>query len=113
MIPTCIKRLVFSLVFTIFLLLSSLCVVAQQRLAGDDFQRAILHPPAAAKPWVFWYWMHGAVSKEGITADLEAMKEVGIGGAYLMPIKGDILSFGTLLASEPDLIHLIIHPLRN
>ncbi|GAB3996909.1 glycosyl hydrolase [Spirosoma daeguense] len=41
-----------------------------------------------AKPWVFWYWMQGGVSKEGITADLEAMKEVGIGGAYLMPIKG-------------------------
>ncbi|WP_461111807.1 glycosyl hydrolase [Spirosoma jeollabukense] len=41
-----------------------------------------------AKPWVFWYWMQGAVSKEGITADLEAMKEAGIGGAYLMPIKG-------------------------
>ena len=75
------------MVFTIFLLLISLYVAAQQRLASDDFQRAILHPPAAAKPWVFWYWMHGAVSKEGITADLEAMKEVGIGGAYLMPIK--------------------------
>ncbi|WP_207425268.1 glycosyl hydrolase [Pedobacter sp. SYSU D00535] len=43
---------------------------------------------ATAKPWVLWYWMHGAASKEGITADLEAMKEVGIGGAYLMPIKG-------------------------
>src|SRR5690606_784894 len=28
------------------------------------------------------------VSKEGITADLEAMKEVGIAGAYLMSIKG-------------------------
>ncbi|MFD2163862.1 glycosyl hydrolase [Paradesertivirga mongoliensis] len=42
----------------------------------------------SAKPWVFWYWMHGAVSPEGITADLEAMKEVGIAGAYLMPIKG-------------------------
>ena len=41
-----------------------------------------------AKPWVFWYWMHAAVSKAGITADLEAMKEAGIGGAYLMPIKG-------------------------
>ncbi|SFN41342.1 alpha-L-rhamnosidase [Chitinophaga sp. YR627] len=45
-------------------------------------------PPAMAKPWVFWYWMHASVSKEGITADLEAMKEAGIGGAYLMPIKG-------------------------
>jgi len=40
------------------------------------------------KPWVFWYWMQAGVSKEGITADLEAMREAGIGGAYLMPIKG-------------------------
>jgi hypothetical protein len=31
--------------------------------------------------------MQAAVSKEGITADLEAMKQVGIAGAYLMPIK--------------------------
>ena len=44
-------------------------------------------PPKDAKPWVFWYWMQGAVSKEGITADLEAMKQNGIAGAYLMPIK--------------------------
>ncbi|MCF8339383.1 MAG: DNA-binding protein [Chitinophagaceae bacterium] len=87
MIATSIKRLISSLVFTIFLLVMSLFVTAQKRVVGDDFQRAILNPPAAAKPWVFWYWMHGAVSKAGITADLEAMKEVGIGGAYLMPIK--------------------------
>ena len=42
----------------------------------------------SAKSWVFWYWMQASVSKEGITADLEAMKQAGIGGAYLMPIKG-------------------------
>lgn len=42
----------------------------------------------AARPWVFWYWMQASVSREGITADLEAMKAAGIGGAYLMPIKG-------------------------
>ena len=40
------------------------------------------------KSWVFWYWHHAAVTKEGITADLEAMKEVGLAGAYLMPISG-------------------------
>ncbi len=40
-----------------------------------------------ARPWVFWYWMHGAVSAEGITADLEAMQQAGIGGAYLFAIK--------------------------
>jgi hypothetical protein len=41
-----------------------------------------------AKPWVFWYWVQAGVSKKGITDDLEAMKGNGIGGAYLMTIKG-------------------------
>ncbi|WP_197525532.1 glycosyl hydrolase [Pseudobythopirellula maris] len=50
----------------------------------DDFQ----DPPAEASPWVFWYWMNAAVSREGITADLEAMADAGLGGAYLMPIQG-------------------------
>ncbi len=43
---------------------------------------------ANAKPWVFWYWMQASFSREGITADLEAMKEAGIAGAYIAPIKG-------------------------
>ncbi|WP_207514144.1 glycosyl hydrolase [Longitalea luteola] len=51
----------------------------------DDLFR---HPPESAKPWVIWYWMQAAASKEGITADLEAMKDAGIGGAYMMFIKG-------------------------
>ncbi|RKR84320.1 F5/8 type C domain-containing protein [Mucilaginibacter gracilis] len=57
---------------------------------NDDspLRQAFIHPPDAAKPWVFWYWIQGAVTREGITADLEAMKEAGIGGAYLMSIKG-------------------------
>ena len=41
----------------------------------------------ASKPWTFWYWMYGQVSDEGIRADLKAMKDAGIGGAYLMTIK--------------------------
>ena len=40
------------------------------------------------KPWTFWYWMYGAVSEAGIRADLKAMKDVGLGGCYLMPIRG-------------------------
>ena len=40
------------------------------------------------KPWTFWYWMYGAVSEAGIKADLKAMKDVGLGGCYLMPIRG-------------------------
>ncbi len=39
------------------------------------------------KPFTFWYWMYGAVSKPGIHADLVGMKNVGLGGCYLMPIR--------------------------
>lgn len=58
-----------------------------QYLTYDQLVTAFKDPPESAKPWVFWYWMQASVSKEGITADLEAMKYAGIGGAYLMPIK--------------------------
>ena len=40
------------------------------------------------KPWTFWYWMYGHVSEAGIKADLKAMKDAGLGGCYLMPIRG-------------------------
>ncbi len=53
-------------------------------------EKSFLHPPASAKPWVSWYWTPASVSKEGIRADLEAMKEEGIGGVYLMPVKGGV-----------------------
>lgn len=76
-----------------FLLLLLPCtVLAQQKMPPDLIEKNFLDPPESAKPWVFWYWMHAAVSKAGITADLEAMKQVGIGGAYLMPIQDTLSS---------------------
>jgi hypothetical protein len=59
----------------------------QKSLSFSTLEKDFVHPPNSAKPWVFWYWMHGNVSKEGITADIKAMKEVGLGGAYLMFIQ--------------------------
>ena len=40
-------------------------------------------PPMSARPQAWWHWMNGNVSKSGITEDLEAMKEMGLGGATL------------------------------
>src|SRR6185437_4506851 len=40
-------------------------------------------PPASAKPQIWWHWMNGNVTKEGIAADLEAMQRVGIGGVEI------------------------------
>ena len=53
----------------------------------QDLQERFQSPDSEASPWIFWYWMNGAVTKEGITADLEAMKEIGLEGTYLMPIR--------------------------
>jgi len=47
----------------------------------DLLEKHFLHPPDSARPWVFWMWMNGNITKEGITLDLEAMKRMGIGGA--------------------------------
>ncbi|WP_319503376.1 glycosyl hydrolase [uncultured Draconibacterium sp.] len=33
--------------------------------------------------WCYWYWINDDISKEGITKDLEAMKEAGIGAALI------------------------------
>ena len=49
-----------------------------------------MNPPASARSWVNWFWLDGNITREGITADLEAMQRVGIGGVLLMDIAQDI-----------------------
>ncbi len=41
------------------------------------------NPPPSAKARTWWHWMNGNVTKKGITADLEAMKSVGIQEAQI------------------------------
>jgi hypothetical protein len=69
-------------------LLLGLLVIGRGVGRAADLAADFNHPPEAARSWVFWYWLNAAVSRAGITADLEAMKQAGVGGAYLMPIKG-------------------------
>jgi len=54
-------------------------VVSAQN-AGDALERSFLNPPDGAKPRVWWHWMSGNITKEGIKLDLEWMNRVGIGG---------------------------------
>ena len=69
-----------------------------------------------AKPWTFWYWMNGAVTKEGITADLEAMAEIGLEGCYLMPIYGIERRpelGGTIRQGSPEWWQMVDYSLRE
>ena len=48
------------------------------------------NPPDVAKPHTWWHWMNGNITREGITADLEAMKKIGLGGAQIFNVSEQI-----------------------
>ena len=54
--------------------------------AATSLDQGFASPPDSARPWVYWFWLNGNITREGITADLEAMKRVGIGGVLIMEV---------------------------
>jgi len=61
---------------------------AQSKPFPAELEVRFESPPDDVKPWVFWFWMNGNISQEGITRDLESMKRVGIGGVLWMEVSG-------------------------
>ncbi|WP_230983862.1 glycosyl hydrolase [Caulobacter rhizosphaerae] len=47
---------------------------------ADRLERDFKDPPAGARPRVWWHWMNGNITKDGIRKDLEWMKRSGIAG---------------------------------
>jgi hypothetical protein len=56
---------------------------AQPSEAGILDPATFARPSAGARPYTYWMWMNGHITKEGITLDLETMHRGGIGGAYI------------------------------
>ena len=52
-----------------------------------ELEKGFIHPPDSAKPHVWWHWLNGNVSQEGISRDLEAMAEQGIGGVSIFNLR--------------------------
>ncbi len=84
----------------------------------DSLKKGFENPPEAARPRVWWHWMNGNISKEGIKLDLEWMHRVGLGGfqnfdaalatpqvvdkrlAYMTPEWKDAFKYATTLADQ-------------
>src|SRR5688572_7595567 len=64
----------------------SVSIVSALAVAQPDAESVFRNPPAMAKPHTWWHWMNGNVTREGITADLEAMKKIGLGGAQIFNV---------------------------
>ena len=48
--------------------------------SNDDLKKGFENPPSAARPRVWWHWMNGNITQEGIKLDLEWMHRAGIAG---------------------------------
>jgi len=54
--------------------------LATAQSANDPLKSGFEDPPEGARPRVWWHWMNGNITKEGIKLDLEWMHRAGLGG---------------------------------
>ena len=64
------------------LLISILVSAATLNGGPDDIITSFQNPSKSARPYVWWHWMDGEVSLDGIKKDLEWMDAVGIAGFH-------------------------------
>jgi hypothetical protein len=48
--------------------------------AEPTLEEGFQNPPQSARPRVWWHWMNGNITEDGIAKDMAWMKRVGIGG---------------------------------
>ena len=77
------KARMFPLVFVLTLL----CIGAA---AQDPLKDGFTNPPRDSRPRVWWHWMNGNISKEGIRKDLEWMDRTGIVGFHVFDAGLDV-----------------------
>src|SRR5579863_975657 len=64
-------------------ILAAINPFAHTQSASSSLEQQFRTPPDSAKPRAWWHWMSGNVTEPGITADLEWMHRVGIGGMQM------------------------------
>ena len=81
-------------------------------IAGDLLDQGFAAPPASSRPWVYWYFMDGNLTREGMTADLAAMQAAGIGGGIFLEV--DLgLPRGPVKFMSPEWQDLVVNALHE
>ena len=87
-------------------------LAAAGAMAADSVEKNFERPPDAARPHTWWHWMNGNVTREGITADLEAMARVGVGGAQIFNAAEGI-PHGPVDFNSPEWLALVKHAAKE
>ncbi|MCP9611800.1 glycosyl hydrolase [Coprobacter tertius] len=59
------------------------CTLSFGNSSDKKLRSGFVIPPDSIKTSVYWYWISGNVSEEGVIKDLESMKKAGINRAYI------------------------------
>ena len=97
-------------IFRTLIVLAAL--VPARLLPADTLENGFRNPPPQSRPHTWWHWMNGNVTKEGITADLEAMARVGVGGAQIFNVGDDSscnIPAGPIDYLSPQWLDLVKH----
>ncbi len=92
----------------------ALCLLAVAPLSAQpapelgDLREGFISPPADARPWTWFHVMSGNMTREGLTKDLEALAENGVGGIVLFHVTQGI-SIGPVVFNSPEHLDLIAH----
>ncbi len=80
-------RRIFHLIILVCFLTPLSAVIADEgeRVPAPAEFRSV---PDDCRPWAYYFWIKGNVSKESITADLARMKELGFGGVLVFDSRG-------------------------
>jgi hypothetical protein len=95
----------------------SACQSKDKILSAEELQitqtavkTAFENPPASVRPGVFWDWLNGNISKEGITRDLEAMHSKGIMRAEIWDVAANqnpqMIPAGKAFLSDESVEHI-------
>lgn len=88
------------------LLLSCSCLASdsqqgEKSITIEELAGMFQQPTMDYRPYVWWHWMGSNFSKSGITKDLEAMKEAGIGGATIFNLTSAVQESQVPIENNP------------
>jgi len=81
-------------------------------ISSHRLKQAFQHPPDTAKPGVYWYFMDGNLSREGMTKDLESMKAAGISNLVFLEV-GIGVPRGPVSFMSDEWQDLFVHAVRE
>jgi len=89
-----------------------LTIFLVQCSSDNSLKEAFINPPETSHPGVYWYFMDGNLSREGMTKDLESMKEVGISNLIFLEV-GIGVPRGPIDFMSEEWQDLFVHAVRE